>query len=52
MPPLVFSPWGSAVFATCVTGLYGLMVAYVMVTLSQHITPAFVGMSFLTLMGP
>lgn len=34
------------------TGLYGMMLGYVAFTLSQHITPVYVGMSFLTAIGP
>lgn len=38
---------------TChVAGLYSLMLGYVMVTLSQHMTPALLGMSFVTAIGP
>eukprot|EP00903_Cladosiphon_okamuranus_P010213 g9672.t1 len=33
-------------------GLYGMMLGYVAFTLSQHITPVYVGMSFLTAIGP
>ncbi|CAM9823883.1 unnamed protein product [Pylaiella littoralis] len=33
-------------------GLYGMMLGYVMFTLSQHITPVYVGMSVLTAIGP
>ncbi|CAM9265044.1 unnamed protein product [Ectocarpus sp. 4 AP-2014] len=33
-------------------GLYGMMLGYVVFTLSQHISPVFVGMSLLTAIGP
>ncbi|CAB1104366.1 unnamed protein product [Ectocarpus sp. CCAP 1310/34] len=33
-------------------GLYGMMLGYVVFTVSQHISPVFVGMSLLTAIGP
>lgn len=33
-------------------GLYGIMLGYVMFTLSQHITPVYLGISFLNVIGP
>lgn len=42
----------SLVVTFCFTGLYGMMLGYVAFTLSQHITPVYVGMSFLTAIGP
>lgn len=33
-------------------GLYGIMLGYVVFTLSQHISPVYVGMSILTVLSP